>query len=420
MENFNINAKQIFLTYPQCPLTRQEIQQFIKQKFGNDYESSVICQEEHEPTEDDNNTGLHLHAYVLLKKKKHIRNCRFFDIIKEDTTYHPNVQSVKSKPAVIKYICKSDVEILSDNFDTEAYLESIQTKKGYSFHILAKQVKEGQTARQIWENDESSGFYVNHKRKIDDIIKFNKELANSKPKPKFTGVTINGTNDKSWIKVINWTNVNFLRPRKFKQKQLWIWGADHDIGKTYFFLKILPHYYNMYSWLKGDSQDSTLQDAQYILIDEFCGGITINDLKRLSQMGGDYSTKLRYAGIHTITRNVPLIVTCQKSIQSTYPNCSQEDIEALQCRFIEVNIKSIYYMTPNNIQTTFPDGAPWIETIDDTNISEEFVDPNELIGEINSNDSTSLSITTTNLLIGDDSFDDHSENSNEINKRKKK
>lgn len=413
--SFSINTKQFFLTYPRCPATRQSLLDFLKEKLGVDrYLSSVICQEEHEPNQDDNNTGLHLHAYLLLKDRYHIRNNRYFDLKYEDVVYHPNITPVKSKPATIRYVCKSDIEVLSDNFDVSSYLESLKTKKGYGFEQAAKALKEGKTLKEIWLDEQSQGWFMNNKRKLEDTKIFHDAIVKmSAPRPSFKGVEIRTTNDLNWIKVVNWININFLRKRVFKQKQLWLWSPNADVGKSFFFLKVLSCYKRMHAWLKGDAQESSVSDAEYFLLDEFSGGVYINDLKRLSQMGGDYNTKIRYGGIHVVTQNIPLVVTCQKSIRDLYHNCSVEDIHALESRFLEVKVDSLFKLTPVGRDIDYPNNSyPWFEVQDD------YVDPTEFI------DPASLLEASVDPLVDkqdiDDSFEDHSDESNEVNKRRKK
>ena len=54
-------AKQLFLTYPQCPLPREELMEHIQTSLqAKDVKEVVIGQETHK----DGN--LHLHAYVRL------------------------------------------------------------------------------------------------------------------------------------------------------------------------------------------------------------------------------------------------------------------------------------------------------------------------------------------------------------------
>lgn len=95
---FRINSQQIFLTYPQCPLTPQEVLDSISKEEELEY--YIVAQEQHK----DGNK--HIHAYLLFKKKLNIKNEKKFDIKLEGKTYHPNMQGVRSWKNVIKYVTK--------------------------------------------------------------------------------------------------------------------------------------------------------------------------------------------------------------------------------------------------------------------------------------------------------------------------
>jgi len=81
---FELSTKSIFLTYSQCPASRETIRDMLEAK-GMDVHKGVIGQEQHA----DGN--LHLHAYIKFDKQVHIRDCRHFDIMWEGKDYHPNV-----------------------------------------------------------------------------------------------------------------------------------------------------------------------------------------------------------------------------------------------------------------------------------------------------------------------------------------
>lgn len=93
-KTFRINARQFFLTYPQCTLKPEEI--LNKLPVNNCIEHYVISQEKHE------DGGLHIHAYIKYNYKLNIIDQSHFDIDK----YHPNIQSVKNTKNVIAYVKK--------------------------------------------------------------------------------------------------------------------------------------------------------------------------------------------------------------------------------------------------------------------------------------------------------------------------
>lgn len=84
----------MFLTYPQCPIERDTLWDFLHRK-GITW--AIIARELHQ----DGNP--HLHAVIDWGRKKDIRSQSFFDF----QGYHPNIQSCTNRIASITY-CKKD------------------------------------------------------------------------------------------------------------------------------------------------------------------------------------------------------------------------------------------------------------------------------------------------------------------------
>lgn len=98
---FRLSCKNIFLTYPQCPLPKERVLAHLQSLLDCEY--IKVCQERHE------DGALHLHAILLCSTKKNIRNERFFDL----DGFHPNVQAVKDVQSSLKYLDKEDPDPLS-------------------------------------------------------------------------------------------------------------------------------------------------------------------------------------------------------------------------------------------------------------------------------------------------------------------
>lgn len=92
---FRFNAKRAFLTYPRSgDLTRERLQDFLR----NDRGAAWYCVglEQHE------DGGNHLHAYAEWIERLDVRDERHFDL----DGHHPNVQSVRNRASVLKYVQK--------------------------------------------------------------------------------------------------------------------------------------------------------------------------------------------------------------------------------------------------------------------------------------------------------------------------
>lgn len=101
MSRFRFNAKNVFLTYPQCDKTKDELQQFLKQLDPRPAEWA-IAQEHHQ------DGSLHLHAVVGYPSKINIRDQRHWDF----EGHHPNIGPVRNLRATCDYIRKEDPEPL--------------------------------------------------------------------------------------------------------------------------------------------------------------------------------------------------------------------------------------------------------------------------------------------------------------------
>ena len=117
---FRLSTKTLFLTYPQCPIEKEDALQQLQWILPNQITEYVVARENHE---DGNH---HLHVFLRLDRKCETRNSRFFDLTGEDRTYHGNYQGARSIKAVIKYVTKyqdylTNMEL---NLPTNPYLEA--------------------------------------------------------------------------------------------------------------------------------------------------------------------------------------------------------------------------------------------------------------------------------------------------------
>ncbi|ADO40549.1 replicase [Bhendi yellow vein India virus [India:Tirupathi OY98:2005]] len=100
---FKINAKNYFLTYHKCSLTREEaLSQLQNLQTPTNKKFIKICRELHEDGEP------HLHVLIQFEGKYKCQNQRFFDLVSPSRSvhFHPNIQGAKSSSDVKSYIDK--------------------------------------------------------------------------------------------------------------------------------------------------------------------------------------------------------------------------------------------------------------------------------------------------------------------------
>ena len=72
---FRLSCKRLFLTWPQCPVSRDDAARQIKEKLKKSViKRLVVGQEHHQDGE------LHLHAAIELERRCSIRRANYFDL----------------------------------------------------------------------------------------------------------------------------------------------------------------------------------------------------------------------------------------------------------------------------------------------------------------------------------------------------
>lgn len=343
-KKWRTEAKLHFLTYPQCDVPLEEMVKQLKEKAGDKYGWIVISAEDHESKEGDENVGVHRHVMQEYCEKPYITDPAYWHIKWDGKVYKTHYEAVKNKTKCLKYVIKDgnyivDGEYKGSPFSVEAYLKSTETKKGYCFEFIATELKTGKTIKEI--NEMAPGFVCNHLAKLTNYkLQLQEWEMQSKVMPCFYG--FEDVEDPAWQQVVEWANLNFLKPREPRQDQLWLWGKNFGIGKSYPWLQILNNYFKMYIWESGQKQsmDFSPENVDYIVLDEFKGQVTVTQLKTISQMY-PFKVDRKYGG-HVIfggKKNVPLIVTSNFSPEDAYPNVGKTDIDSLVDRFLVVEVK---------------------------------------------------------------------------------
>jgi len=85
MSAFRLNAKNIFLTYSQCEVAKEDLLEFLKDLIGDRIKWCVVAHELHQ------DGGHHLHVQLELERPLNIRNQDHFDCM----GCHPNIQGTR-------------------------------------------------------------------------------------------------------------------------------------------------------------------------------------------------------------------------------------------------------------------------------------------------------------------------------------
>lgn len=341
------NCVQYFLTYAKANgLTREKILDTLKRLCGIRYESCIISEEEHEKVPNDKFLGIHFHVYLKLNKKLHLKKQDFFDIPRLEEhwyvnkkrkvikKYHPNIQSVKSQPAVIRYVVKSDINPLIDNFDLESYLDSIINKKGYGFGQAAKAIKQGVSYRQL--DEQQPQFVMNHKRKIEEYIELQESWKRQDRKDAFVPL-IPPVPYTGPCQILNtfYDHVNdrMSKPYSYGDKHTYVYGKT-GVGKSNIFSEQLPKVFNGYKWIYGSTtgQGIELLTCDYIYLDEFKGQIKPDELIDILNQDPQQFWKIKYGKPQKMSKRVHVFINAQHDIKGTYKNVGNKTLSAIRRR----------------------------------------------------------------------------------------
>ncbi len=80
---FRLNARTLYLTFPQCDVTKEIVMTNVKNLFKDRIKYVIVCQEHHSDGE------LHLHMIISLTDKCDIKRADYLDVI---TGKHGNYQ----------------------------------------------------------------------------------------------------------------------------------------------------------------------------------------------------------------------------------------------------------------------------------------------------------------------------------------
>ncbi|CAB91854.1 replicase [Cotton leaf curl Multan virus-[Faisalabad3]] len=304
------NAKNYFLTYPKCSLTKEETLSQLQNLHTPVSKKYIkICRELHQ------NGEPHLHVLIQFEGKYQCTNNRFFDLVSPTRSahFHPNIQGAKSRSDVKAYIDKDG--------DTLEWGE---------FQIDGRSARGGQQTA-----DDAYAAALNAGRK-SEVLRVIKELAPKDFVQQFHNLNANldrifreppapnispfsrSSLDQVPEELEVWAIDNVVDPaaRPLRPRSIVIEG-DSRTGKTMWARSLGPHNY-----LCGHldlSPKVYSNDAWYNVIDE----VDPHFLKHFKEFMGaqrDWQSNTKYGKPVQIKGGIPTIFLCNPG-----PNCSYKE-----------------------------------------------------------------------------------------------
>lgn len=288
-KRFRINAVNVFLTYPKCPLDKEEVLELILDKFTL-IRYVVVAKETHE------DGSPHIHVQIQFEKKKDFRKADFADLWGFDdynnlTTYHGNYQPTRSIKSVARY-CTKESDFILHGLTLEEFYQ-MSGKRNYFAAALhaenyveaCKIVKGGAPRDWVLSGDRiRANLKINFNAKLKEYAPMFDTLPFKPP-----------TELKNWVS--SWTTS--------RTPCLCLIGPS-KLGKTAWARSIVqPHMY----WKGLINIDDWNPEAKLIIFDDFDWQF-LPQPKILLTQAGDGTITDRYRHKTNIHVSMPAILLC--------------------------------------------------------------------------------------------------------------
>nr|UUF95077.1 rep protein [Chilli leaf curl virus] len=312
---FNINAKNYFLTYPNCSLSKEEALSQLHNLATPVYKLFIrACRELHQ------NGKPHLHVLLQFEGKYQCTNNRFFDLISPSRSahFHPNIQRAKSSSDVKSYVEKD-----GDFIDFGVFQIDGRSARG------GCQSANDAYAEAINSGSKSSALLIlREKAPTDFVLQFHNLNANlnrilTPPLEVYVSPFGSSSFDQVPGELEVWAAENVLMPaaRPLRPLSIVIEG-DSRTGKTMWARSLGPHNY-----LCGHldlSPKVYSNDAWYNVIDD----VDPHYLKHFKEFMGaqrDWQSNTKYGKPVQIKGGIPAIFLCNPGPNSSYKEFLDEE-----------------------------------------------------------------------------------------------
>ncbi|ACA61024.1 replication-associated protein [Squash leaf curl China virus] len=315
---FKLSAKNYFLTYPRCSITKEDALSQLKILDTPTSKKFIkICRELHE------DGSPHIHVLIQFEGKFQCKNNRFFDLVSPSRSahFHPNIQGAKSASDVKQYIDR-DGDVLEWGV----------------FQIDGRSARGGQqTANDAYAKALNTGTK-------EDALKVLKELAPKDYVLQFHNMNSNldrifppraevyvspfsiTSFDRVPQELVDWVSGNVVcaAARPIRPIGIVLEG-DSRTGKTAWARSLGPHNY-----LCGHLDLSPRvysNDSWYNVIDD----VDPHYLKHFKEFMGaqrDWQSNTKYGKPVMIKGGIPTIFLCNKGPNSSYKEYLDEDTNA--------------------------------------------------------------------------------------------
>jgi len=357
------NAKNFLLTFPRNDTSKQTVADRLIHAYGDKLNWYLIAREAHQ------DGSPHLHVAICFKQRVDVRQHNFFDFLSENGfgtgANHCNIEVFRSPCGTVEYLQKSDPDPVTygdvpkrsrsrPSSRSEASSSEGKPRKPKITHTIHQYFKSGKTLQDIDKEEDLGPFLMTNLAKLRDYQSWQQVMA-AKLKGPGEAVTFHTTCIRSPCQsVVEWLEKNLNQPRRFKQKQLYLYGPP-DTGKTTLLEKLRMHY-RVFEMPSDDKRFNDWEDGAYdiAVMDEFKGQLPITFLNKFLDGQTMKLAALYSVGIQK-KQNIPMIICSNFSVAQAYHNSSAEALLPLQIRLESIELDAEHKLDVDFITASAPE-----------------------------------------------------------------
>ncbi|AGK90272.1 rolling-circle initiation protein [Capraria yellow spot Yucatan virus] len=334
--SFRLQANNIFLTYAQCDIPKDEALQMLQSLHWAIVKPLYIrvSREEH-------SDGFpHLHCLLQLSGKSNIKDAGFFDLThpRRSARFHPNIQAAKDTNAVRNYITKE-----GDYCESGQYKVSGGSKanKDDVYHNVVNAASAGEALELIRAGDPKS-FIVNYHNLVPNLDR----LFQKAPEPWVPPFRLSSfTNVPDEMQ--EWADEYFGRgsaARPIRAISIIVEG-DSRTGKTMWARALGRHNY-LSGHLDFNSRVYS-NDVEYNVIDDVAPHyLKLKHWKELIGAQMNWQTNCKYGKPVQIKGGIPSIVLCNPGEGASYKDFLDKKENTSPRNWTLKNAKFIFLNAP--------------------------------------------------------------------------
>jgi hypothetical protein len=309
--SYRLNSKSIFITIPQCDMSKAEAHKIWEDKLRlKGIVDFIVCQEVHE----DGNT--HLHAAYFLENKVNYKDPHCLDI----QAFHGSYEGVKNKIATIRYLLKEDPEPLTSRDWTDWLERNAKHAKQEKNVDFLNQLKEKGPRQLLEEGNVSAMNYLKIKQTYETIMKEDEEKKQAENKE-----DLPSSLDNPW-------NLKLQVNTDLKKCHLWLYSSSPNLGKTTWAIELCNKFRAEFWNYLEIYQPQITKAMEIIILDEFRGQLKVTQLNSICD--GNYWFTGKNMNPWKLNQKPLVIILANRSPNQVYKNL--EDVALISARFTAI------------------------------------------------------------------------------------